>query len=329
MIHITTGSRLHFGLFHLPGEALEFWPDRTGTAVFLARPFGGVGLMIEEPGIELTLTPAGEWSAEGPLGQRALDFARRYIESTPAATRPCHLAVHRCAPEHVGLGTGTQLGMAVSRALAEISGLGDVESTELAQRVGRGLRSALGVHGFAQGGFLVEGGQREEGIISPLISRVEFPDEWRIVLVLPREAVGLHGRAENDVFTGLRTPSVPWTESLCRLVLLGMLPALVERDIQAFGEAVYDFNARVGEAFSPVQGGIYADSRSAALVRFAREQGILGVGQSSWGPSVFAMVSDEERAKAFAHRLRREFCLSEHDVVLTRARNRGAAISRR
>jgi beta-RFAP synthase len=329
MIHITTGSRLHFGLFHLPGEGLEFWPDRTGTAVFLARPFGGVGLMIEEPGIALTLAPATEWSAEGPLGQRALDFARRYAESKVAARRPCHLAVHRCAPEHVGLGTGTQLGIAVARALAEISGLENVESTELAQRVGRGLRSALGVHGFAQGGFLIEGGQRQQGIISPLISRVEFPDEWRIVLVLPRVSVGLHGRAEIDAITGLRTSSVAWTESLCRLVLLGMLPALVERDIQAFGEAVYDFNARVGEAFSRVQGGIYADSRSAALVRFAREQGILGVGQSSWGPSVFAVVGDEERAKAFAHRVRGQFCLADHEVVLTRARNRGADISRR
>src|SRR5262249_32050066 len=121
MIRITTGSRLHFGLFHLPGEGVEYWPDRTGTPILPARRFGGVGLMIDEPGIQLTATPASEWSAVGPLGPRALAFARQYAESTEQATTPCRIVVHRIAPEHSGLGTGTQLGLAVARALAEIS----------------------------------------------------------------------------------------------------------------------------------------------------------------------------------------------------------------
>ena len=326
MIQITTGSRLHFGLFHLPGEGLEFWPDRTGASIIPVRRFGGVGLMIEEPGIHLIATPAAEWSAAGPLGPRALSFARRYSQSVKTVTTPCHIALHRSAPEHSGLGTGTQLGLAVARALAEISGSTSTEASELAPRIGRGARSALGVHGFAQGGFLVEAGQRQPGVISPLGLRVGFPEDWRIVLILPRQAIGLHGRAELEAFAGLGPSALSWTDALCRLVLLGMLPGLVERDIQAFGESVHDFNARAGEAFAPVQGGIYAGPQTAELVHFARGQGIVGVGQSSWGPAVFAIVENEERGQAFAIQLRRRFSFTENEVIVTRARNKSAEV---
>src|SRR6185437_1004041 len=93
---------------------------------------------------------------------------------------------------------------------------------------------------------------------------------------------------EVEAFSRLTAaPSDPArTDVLCRLVLLGLLPALVERDADAFGEAVYEFNARVGEAFAPVQGGVYASARIAELVAFVRGQGVRGVGQSSWGPKI-------------------------------------------
>ena len=49
-----------------------------------------------------------------------------------------------------------------------------------------------------------------------------------------------------------------------------MLPALQERDCQGFGEALYEFNAAVGEMFAPVQGGVYCDAGVASLVSFSR-----------------------------------------------------------
>jgi beta-RFAP synthase len=323
MIQVTTGSRLHFGLFRLPSEGTESQPDRTSAPGVAVRRFGGVGLMIEEPGIQLTVTRATEWSANGPLRNRALDFARR---CAGPSTTPCRITVQRFAPEHVGLGAGTQLGMAVARAVAGMSG-GELEPTALARRVGRGLRSALGVHGFAHGGFLVEAGQSRPGVISPLVCRVDFPEEWRIVLMLPHGTVGLHGALEEDAFARLRSSSADTTDLLCRLVLLGMLPALVEREIQGFGEALNEFNAGVGETFAPVQGGTYAHSRSAELVRFARDQGIPGAGQSSWGPTVFAVVADADHAAAFAAQVRRRLGLADAEVWVTRARNRGAEVS--
>jgi beta-RFAP synthase len=322
MSRIRTASRLHFGLISLPAEGV--WPDRGGQRVLPVAQFGGVGLMLESPGLVLRAEPAAEWSAEGPLAERALAFAQRFVQA--GACPPQGLVVESAPREHAGLGVGTQLGLAVARLLADAAGC-DLSAVELAQRVERGARSALGVHGFARGGFLVDGGKRPATQVAPLVARETFPEAWRIVLVLPDRIAGLHGSGEQAAFARL-TCSLAETDALCRLVLLGMLPALVEADLPAFGEALYDFNARVGEVFAPVQGGRYCTPRVAELVRFIRRQGVAeGVGQSSWGPAVFAVI-DEERADWLADRVRAFLAPGEAEVHVSRACNLGAIVEK-
>jgi beta-RFAP synthase len=288
--------------------------------------------MVEHPGIEVCATDADTWSAQGPLAERALPFALRLAHSVQAdhprqQFSPQRLTVKQAAPEHVGLGTGTQLGLAIARAVAMQWGI-QASASDLARRLGRGLRSALGIHGFEQGGFLVEAGKRSPKEVAPLIARVAFPATWRIVLVMPAGGTGLHGTGERDAFTRLiDTPlELTQTDVLCRLVLLGMLPALVEEDLEAFGEALFDFNARVGEVFAPVQGGLYAGARQAEMVSFLRGKGVRGVGQSSWGPTIFAVVGDEGRAADLVDCIRRQFGLRESEVLVTRACNHGATV---
>jgi beta-RFAP synthase len=312
-------------LLSLPG--VERWQNLHGEPVLPARRFGSVGLMVHSPGVQLTATPAPSWSAEGPLAARALAYSRQIADSRPPAVLgPFHLTVEYAAPEHMGLGTGTQLGLAVARALSAASGLGQLGAVELASLAGRGLRSALGIHGFAHGGFLVDAGKDTTEEVAPLVVRVAFPETWRLVLVLARWAEGLHGAAEREAFRQLENhPMAPaTTEALCRLVLLGMLPALSACDWQTFGEAVYDFNARVGAAFAPVQGGNYAHPRIAELVAWGRRQGIAGVGQSSWGPAVFALARDEDQAAHLAGRIRETFALGLDEVLVTQGCNVGA-----
>src|SRR4029077_15922503 len=122
--------------------------------------------------------------------------------------------------------------------------------------------------------------------VAPLLAHADFPQCWSIVLVLPKGEKGRCGIAEEQAFARLDGGA---TDVLCRLVLLGMLPALIEVDLPAFGEALYEFNRRVGEMFKPWQRGVYGNPRTAEIVKFFRDNGVPGVGQSSWGPAVFAI----------------------------------------
>jgi beta-ribofuranosylaminobenzene 5'-phosphate synthase len=346
MISIASGARLHFGLLN---------PGPVGPE---GRRFGGAGMMIDRPGIRVRIEPAPDWLAEGPLSARVLTFARHFATALAAECglplSPQKLVVEEAPPEHAGLGSGTQMGLAVARALAACIGRrhpatrkrvprsGSEDSAasparplaaglpieDLARMVGRGLRSGLGLHGFEQGGFLVDAGRRPEGGLAPLVARSPVPEDWRVVLVLPRDRGDWHGGREQrafDTLTALQpTPAV--VDRLCRLVLLGMLPALVERDLQNFGDALHEFNVRAGELFAPVQGGIYASQGVADLVGFLRAHGVRGAGQSSWGPTVFAFTAGQAEAETLAQSVQQRIGAESGQVMIAHPRNHGVAV---
>ena len=332
MITVQTGSRLHFGLFSLATE--PHWPNSEGQRVIPARRFGGVGLMVESPGVRVRIEPADSWSVEGPLAE---PIRTNIVDPLISAQFCGPIAPHKVSIEkwpaaHMGLGSGTQLALAIARALHKSDRT--PFCSELAQvygsYLGRGQRSALGIHGFFKGGFVIEGGQPvNTPRFPPLLVHREFPNTWRIVLAIPLSIQGLHGGPEREAFRRLAGQPFPHsaTDSLCRLALLGMLPALVEQDCQAFGESLYDFNRRVGEMFAPVQGGPYSHPIVAELVEFIRREGVPGVGQSSWGPTVFAVVADEERAGALAAAVRKRFGFQADEVICTAACNHGASVT--
>jgi beta-ribofuranosylaminobenzene 5'-phosphate synthase len=322
IVRVNTPSRLHFGLLRIPGKET----DTTHVPAF-----GGAGLMIEKPGIELTVRKSDQWTAVGPGADRALVFARRVSSllgwNEDAAAE---IKVIQCAPEHHGLGTGTQLGLAVALALSVLEGHDELNTAELARLSGRGERSAIGLHGFREGGFLVEAGKRMHESISPLVAQVSFPPEWCIVLAIPSTREGLHGSEERAAFERLQ--HAYWdegrTDRLCRLVLLGLIPALISRDYPAFAEALYEFNQRAGEPFAEFQGGIYGGRQSNQIVEHMRQAGAIGAGQSSWGPAVFGVVPDAAQADHVARLLRERLSLNESEVLVTQACNRGTTLKK-
>jgi beta-RFAP synthase len=322
MISVRTGSRLHFGLFSLPSEQAGPWLNQEGQSTIPRRQFGGVGLMIEKPGIELTVEKADKWSAEGPLADRALHFARLYCNHT-GDTDKFRIQIEAAAPEHVGLGTGTQLGLAIALAICnpyELIGMGST----LADDIGRGIRSQIGVYGFDHGGLIVEGGKASGEVRAPLLFREYFWDDWSILLIVPHGLQGAHGKREVDAFAELadRGCDDHATEALCRVVLLSLIPALKEHDLPTFGEALYDFNCRAGAMFASAQGGIYAHPRVEKTVKFLRGAGVKGVGQSSWGPTVFAIV-ESERIAELREWLIQKGGIASAEITATRAWNQG------
>ncbi len=218
--------------------------------------------------------------------------------------KPAESSIHRAIPSHVGLGSGTQLGLAVARALAELHGL-PTGAVELAHAVARGKRSAIGTWTFAYGGFIVEGGRRlgsEE--IAPLLARFAVPESWRCVVAVPPGSRGLSGEAEAAAFEQLAPPADREVEQVSHLVLMQLLPALVEADLPSFGEALSAVQRITGAWFAAQQGGVFAPGPTERLVADMATWGAAGVGQSSWGPAAYGLVESEQAARELAHRVR-------------------------
>jgi beta-RFAP synthase len=336
---------LHFGLLSFGGPK--------------ERQFGGVGVMVDAPGLSISLRRAERLSAAGPLAERAIEFARQVAANWEAADGPqpaasvamssgepaVHIEIESAPQQHVGLGTGTQLGLAVAAGLARLaqatSGtaggaavgngavcdpVSDSDAVRWARWIGRGERSAIGTHGFARGGLLVEGGKRAAGTVSPLVSRLELPDAWRFVLLIDREKRGLSGPQECRAFADLPPTEPEVTASLCREVLVELLPAAAEGDFDTFGESLYRYGHEAGLLFAQRQGGAYAAGLQTELVAWLRTQGVRGVGQSSWGPTIFALARDPAQAAALAADVGRHFAAAQLIAIVAAPANRGALI---
>jgi beta-ribofuranosylaminobenzene 5'-phosphate synthase len=278
---------------HAPARLHLGFLDPSGSR---GRRFCSVGLTLEGMGVALTAERASSFSVSGPQAARVEAFARamRKKFNLPG---DCRIVVHQAIREHVGLGSGTQLAIAVGVALAGLYRL-DLTARAVATLYQRGQRSGIGVGAFEQGGFLVDGGKGAGAEPPPIVSRLEFPADWRVVLLLDPAVQGLHGEREIAAFQAL--PEFPESESadLCRLMLTQALPALAEQDLDKFGRAIGQLQRVVGDYFAPAQGGRFSSPRVAEALAWMQSQGITGIGQSSWGPTGFAIVGDEAQASA-------------------------------
>jgi beta-RFAP synthase len=268
------------------------------------RQFGGAGAMIDAPGVRLSISTAGRFGVEGPFAGRVVEFVEQMRQ---AGWLPrellCRIAVESAPRPHVGLGSGTQLAMAVAIGLnAFFNGPGRT-AADFARALGRGRRSAIGVYGALAGGLLVEAGKLADDELSPLVSRIELPPQWRFVLLIPREQQGLSGLDEHRAFD--RLPPVPaeTTAELSRLLVLELLPATIEHDFDRFGDSLHRFGRMAGECFAAQQGGAFAGPHSLELIERLRDLGARGVGQTSWGPTVFALTRDAAEAEQLIARM--------------------------
>jgi beta-RFAP synthase len=196
----------------------------------------------------------------------------------------------------------------------------------LARAVGRGRRSAVGIHGACLGGLIIEGGKLANDEISPLLSRIALPDSWRFLLLLPDEGTGLSGEVEQQAFAQLPPVPAEVTAALCRELVCDLAPAAVRGDFERFSDALYRYGRLAGECFAARQGGAYASRETERLVMRCRELGVRGVGQSSWGPTLFALCRDARQAESLAADLTLSGELSHRKTLIAAPDNRGIQV---
>jgi len=318
-IRVTTPSRLHLGFMDLNGD--------------LGRVYGSIGVALSNPRTEIAVETGRRLCVkikDGNAQRKVLDivaaFSKQY-QIEPNVT----IRVIRSIPEHKGFGSGTQLAVSVATALAHIFGI-NAGAYDLSSVMGRGARSSIGIWSFEQGGLIIDSGKKrlKGGATAAeppkAILRCDFPDEWKFVIVVPKEKQGLSGEQEEKAI-GFIHPSKKISEEICRLVMIKLLPSLIEKDINSFGSALSQIDCKTGLFFKPVQGGIYSEKLSYKLIDHLLTSGAYGAGQSSWGPAVYGLALKEEAkhlADCMQDYLRRHYIQGR--VIIASGRNTGAEV---
>jgi beta-ribofuranosylaminobenzene 5'-phosphate synthase len=313
-VTVTAPARLHLGFL-----------DPSGG---LGRRFASIGLAIAEQGTRIHIRSAASAHVEGADHGRVaqhIETMRRHLRLNGNYA----VRVDQTVPAHAGLGSGTQLALAVAAGLRRLHDL-PLDLMGDAVRLERGGRSGIGIGVFERGGLILDGGRGPDATAPPVISRLAFPEHWRVILVLDPSRSGVHGAEEDAGFASL--PPFPAEEAAhhCRLILMKALPAVAEGDLVSFGAAIRELQARIGDYFAPIQGGSRFTSPdvAAALARLDAA-GAHGVGQSSWGPTGFAFASSLQEAERLIAMLREDARVRALDIRAVAGLNRGAQIDSR
>ncbi|MCQ8904899.1 MAG: beta-ribofuranosylaminobenzene 5'-phosphate synthase [Methanothermobacter sp.] len=319
---INTPSRLHLTLIDLNGER--------------GRLDGGVGITLKEPELVMGLEASDEMGAEftpdtdeklrEEYRSKIMEAARRTLQHI-GSDENFHFTIRSMFPPHSGLGSGTQISLATARLIAEYHGA-EFTARELAHIVGRGGTSGIGVASFEEGGFIVDAGHstREKSDFlpssassaspPPVIARYDFPEEWNIIIAIPEIDRSVSGRREVNIFQEYCPIPLRDVERLSHIILMKMMPAVIEGDIEAFGESLNEIQ---GTGFKRIERELQ-DPLLDRIIDSMISAGAAGAGMSSFGPTVYS-VTDEKPgnvAGAVAE------VMGPGRILITGGRNRGA-----
>jgi beta-RFAP synthase len=311
-VTVAIPARLHLGFLDLDGG--------------LGRRFGSIGVAISDLATRIAIARAATTEISGPESDRVaryLDVMRRDLGIAGGH----RVEVIEAVPAHAGLGSGTQLALAVAAAVRRLHGL-PLDVAADAIRLDRGARSGAGVGLFHQGGLVVDGGRGAAMRPAPVIARMPIPEPWCIVLVLDPSRQGKHGVAESAAFESLPPFSGELAAQLCRLVIMQALPSLAEQDLTGFGAAITELQARLGDYYAPAQGGSrFMSPDVGAVLDALAHAGATGIGQSSWGPTAFCFAPSRAEAERMTGLARGHPSARALDIRLCVGLNRGAELA--
>ena len=287
-VTISAPARLHLGFLDLNGE--------------VGRKFGSFGLAIS--GFETTVI--GQLAekttlshADDSLCLRAEEyiatFYRTLGRAIPTKQQGISVDISATIPSHAGLGSGTQLALVLGRLLCCLHGM-TASTTEIALHLGRGMRSGIGIATFDHGGFILDGGLKPNTAVPPVLFQHAFPDDWRIVLIQDPRHQGIHGMQEKSAFRELPAFPTADAQAICHLTLMQLLPAIVESDLTAFGNALSAIQGYIGDHFAPAQGGRFSSDPVSDMLNYAVSLGFPAIAQSSWGPTGCIFVDNTAAA---------------------------------
>ncbi|MFO7796418.1 MAG: beta-ribofuranosylaminobenzene 5'-phosphate synthase [Promethearchaeati archaeon] len=299
-IRIITPSRIHLSLI-----------DENG---YTGRVDGGIGLMLDKPNVVFEATnSAKEFKIEAHRYYRESievinEKASKVFKTLDISNKNFHFYLKQYYPSHVGLGSKTQLSLAIASAIAKLKDL-DISHKSLTNIVGRGGTSGIGWRGFKTGGFILDGGHdfglgKEKETFLPssasssadpalTIFRYDIPEHWRFVLVIPNVSKGAYGDEEVSIFQK-HTP-IPKEEvnEVSHQILMKIIPGILKNNLTVFGEGLKRIQS-IG--FKKIEISLQ-DKIVKDLLNFMGEFGVKAYGMSSFGPSVVGITESDSEAE--------------------------------
>ncbi len=322
-VTIRSTARLHLGFIDLHGG--------------LNRRFGSLGVSLQEPCNVLEMERID--SGIKLTGERQ-DQISSYVKQLCrffGYSGGIQVTDWEAIPSHVGLGSGTQLALALGAGIATLLNK-QVDVRELSQVTQRGTVSGIGTATFSHGGFVIDGGhpfkledpqsKHSNSYIPPLIVRHNIPQDWIFMIAIPNVSRGLSGKHEDKAFKALPRNKPRSAQLVSRLVLMKLLPAIADDDIASFGQALTTIQIHVGNAFTSLQGGRFSSSEVANCIEAFLQAGAYGAGQSSWGPACYGLIRESDDVELIKKAITDVFDSSTGGSLFTaKVNNSGAQIS--
>jgi beta-ribofuranosylaminobenzene 5'-phosphate synthase len=327
MLTITTPSRLHLALIDMNAS--------------IGRVDGSIGLTLDEPVIKINARKSDIVEITGNLKLQLsqaiktefqisehIERMRKSAMALLPVGEGIRISIEKDYPSHIGLGSGTQAALAAGMAVNELFDL-KLNIYEVAEKVGRGGTSGIGVAAFENGGFILDGGHKfsdKKAFLpsaasklppGPVLVRKDFPD-WDIVVAVP-EQKGASQSNEVNIFQKVCPVPLHEVEKLSHVILMQLLPSMAEKDIVTFGKSV---NAIQELGFKKRE--VELQPVSKALMHILRDNGAYGTGMSSFGPTLYSIGEDAEELKKIAE----DFLGGKGEVFITKARNTGARMEK-
>ncbi|MHA1149117.1 MAG: beta-ribofuranosylaminobenzene 5'-phosphate synthase [Promethearchaeota archaeon] len=299
-IRITTPCRIHLSLI-----------DENG---YTGRVDGGIGLMLDQPNVVLEVSnSADEFAIECDHYYRESvhvinEKASKVFKLLKISNKNFHFNLKKYYPSHVGLGSKTQLSLAIGTAIARLKGM-NIPTRNITKFVERGGTSGIGWKGFETGGFILDGGHdfglgKEKESFLPssasieadpalTILRYNIPENWRFVLVIPNVRPGANGEEEVEIFKKYTPIPREEVNEVSHQILMKVIPGLLKNDLKCFGEGLKRIQSIGFKNIEiSLQQQIVKD-----LLKLFEDNGVKAYGMSSFGPSVIGITESDEAAE--------------------------------
>jgi beta-ribofuranosylaminobenzene 5'-phosphate synthase len=304
---------------------------------------GGVGITTKDPRLILEAEDGFEdilieFSNPETLSK---DTADDYQDKILQATRKIneylgveggyHFKVKEVFPSHSGLGSGTQLSLAVAKLILEMNDR-ELPTRQIGEIVGRGGTSGIGVASFKDGGFIVDGGHNKtikkdflpssasKASPPPIIARYDFPEDWKIIMAIPHVKRKVFGDGEVNIFQKYCPIPLGEVQELTHLLFMKMMPAVLEEDLDYFGQAI-DNIQDIG--FKKIELKLQNPFIKELMINL-KQAGAAGVGMSSFGPTVYAVT--DTNSKEIIKAARESMQGKKGEIIITTAQNHGAEL---